>query len=246
MNKLFFSLTILLLLFCSCTKVDVLDNQDGNEMIAFGIDGVTPLPKAVDLGLTVNGHKLLWASFNLGASKPEEYGDCYAWGELEKKTNDYNWSTYKWAANGADHKVTKYCTNKDEWGGNGEPDNKSVLDLVDDVAHVKLGGNWRMPTWEEWESLISLCNFVWTKKNNVIGIYISGPNGNSIFLPTSSGFWNIPNSCWSDGIEGYWSSSISGSGGRYAWSLFCYTGNAWKYGYYRQEGFSIRPVYEDN
>ena len=101
----------------------------------------------VDLGLSVK-----WATCNLGATKPEEYGDYYAWGETETKTKtDYNWSTYRWRK-GASGKLTKYCpSNKSGyWAGYGSPDGKTSLDLSDDVANIKLGGKWRLPTDAEW------------------------------------------------------------------------------------------------
>ena len=94
----------------------------------------------VDLGLSVK-----WATFNVGATKPEEYGDYYAWGETETK-NDYSWSTYKWSDE-TGNILSKYNTSIYY----GTVDNKHVLDAEDDVAHVKWGGKWRMPTQSEQE-----------------------------------------------------------------------------------------------
>ena len=96
--------------------------------------------QAVDLGLPSG---LKWASCNIGATTPEEYGYYYAWGETTTKA-DYSWETYKYA-NGAKNKLTKYCTDA-SYGDNGFADNKTTLDLEDDAAHVKWGGSWRMPT----------------------------------------------------------------------------------------------------
>ena len=94
----------------------------------------------VDLGLPSG---LKWATCNVGASSPEVYGGYYAWGETEEKSS-YSWSTYKWC-NGSYDTMTKYCTSSSY----GTVDNKTTLDPQDDVAHVKWGGRWRMPTLEE-------------------------------------------------------------------------------------------------
>lgn len=97
----------------------------------------------VDLGLPSG---LKWATCNVGATRPEEYGDHFAWGETKPKS-DYSWATYKWCK-GSDNNLTKYCPSDmaDYWGGSGSPDNKLQLDLKDDAAWVNWGGNWHMPT----------------------------------------------------------------------------------------------------
>ncbi|MBO7112331.1 MAG: hypothetical protein J6V75_00065, partial [Bacteroidaceae bacterium] len=119
----------------------------------------------VDLGLSVK-----WATCNVGASKPEEYGDYYAWGETEPKTT-YDWSTYKWCK-GSSATMTKYCNNS-SYGNNGFTDTKTTLDPEDDVAHVKWGGNWRMPTISEFEDLINNCTWTWTTQNGVNGYKVT-------------------------------------------------------------------------
>ena len=137
---------------------------------------------AIDLGLSV-----LWATCNLGTSgfvsSPEEYGAYYAWGETGTKSN-YSWETYKWC-NGSSTTLTKYNT----YSNYGIVDNKTELDPADDVAHVKLGGKWRMPTEEEWTELRTKC--VWKETYNfngsgIFGEVVTAPNGNSIFLPTTA------------------------------------------------------------
>ena len=145
-----------------------------------GVSGSYNGHSYVDLGLSVK-----WATCNLGASKPEEYGDYYAWGETETKTN-YGWSTYKWCKGDYD-KLTKYCpSNKSGyWAGYGSPDGKTSLELSDDVAHIKLGGKWRLPTDAEWTELRERCKWTWTSTNSVNGYKVTGPNGNSIFLPAA-------------------------------------------------------------
>ena len=137
-------------------------------------DSKNLISEAVDLGLSVK-----WATFNVGATSPEEYGGYYAWGETEEK-EDYSWETYKWC-NGSYDTMTKYCTNSSY----GTVDNKTVLDLEDDVAHVKWGGDWRMPTTDEQDELRNNCTWEWTALNGVNGYRVTGPNGNSIFLPAA-------------------------------------------------------------
>lgn len=121
----------------------------------------TPQPEGdyVDLGLP-SGIK--WATCNLGATKPEERGDFYAWGELEPNKNEFSWDTYKHGkvVNG-DIKFTKYCTDA-AWGLDGFVDNKKKLDPEDDVTHVKLGAPWRMPTGDEANELAQACT--WSKE----------------------------------------------------------------------------------
>lgn len=133
-----------------------------------------PCAEAVELGLSVK-----WASFNVGATKPEEYGGYYAWGETEEK-EDYSWETYKWC-NGTESSITKYCTSNSL----GTVDNKIVLGLEDDVAHVKWGGLWRMPTKKDIQELVNNCTWTWTRQNGVAGYIVRALNGKSIFLPAA-------------------------------------------------------------
>jgi len=193
-----------------------------------------PKFEAIDLGLSVK-----WASFNLGASAPEEYGDYYAWGEIESKSN-YIWSTYKWC-NGDYNNLTKYNTSS----SNGTVDNKTVLDPEDDVAQVTLGGNWRMPEDAEWTELKTQCTWTWTSQNGVYGRKVTGPNGNSIFLPAAG--YRYGTDLYDAGSSGnYWSSSVAivDSDIPYgAWDVDFDSDNVYRwYGSYRCDGFSVRPV----
>ena len=140
----------------------------------------------VELGLP-SGIK--WATCNIGATKPEEYGGYYAWGETEEKSY-YDWDTYKWC-NGTYNSLTKYCTDS----GSGRVDNKTVLDPEDDVAHIKWGGSWRMPTRDEIKELNDNCTWQWTTLNGVNGYRVTGPNGNSIFLPAAGYCYGTELSC---------------------------------------------------
>ena len=189
--------------------------------------------QAVDLGLSVK-----WATFNVGATKPEEYGGYYAWGETEEKS-DYSWSTYKWC-NGSYKTMTKYCT--DSYYGT--DDNKTILDPGDDVAHVKWGDCWRMPTSDELKELKNNCTWTWTTQNGVNGYKVtSKTNGNSIFLPAAGDHYGA--NFYDSGNNGnYWSNSLVGSSNYGAYGLvFDSSGYDWG-GYDRCYGRSVRPVCE--
>ena len=151
----------------------------------------------VDLGLSVK-----WATCNVGASKPEEYGDYFAWGETEPK-EVYDWSTYKYC-NGSDNSLTKY-NNNSNWG---TVDNKTQLELTDDVARANWGGSWRMPTDAELTELRKQCTWTWTTQNGVNGYKVtSKSNGNSIFLP-AAGYRDGSPLYEAGRYSCYWSSSL--------------------------------------
>ncbi len=186
----------------------------------------------VDLGLSVK-----WATCNIGANSPEECGDYFAWGEITKK-KDYNWETYKYCR-GTFISLTKYNSRKDR----GETDYKTILDKHDDAAYIILGYKWHIPTKEELEELVSKCKWTWTTLNNVNGYKIIGPNGNSIFLPVTGGYWH-GGKFFKPGLIGtYWSSSLCSGAPSYAYYLGI-SSNAYNinYLYDRSDGLSIRPV----
>ena len=194
-----------------------------------------PVPEAVDLGLSVK-----WASFNLGASAPEEYGDYYAWGEIEPKS-DYSWETYKWC-NGSSKTLTKYNTKTN----NGTVDNKTTLDPEDDAAYVNLGGTWRMPTSTEFLELIDNCDEVWTTENGVNGRRFTskkaGYTDKSIFIPAAG--YRSGSALGSAGSDGnYWSSSLGTDYPGSAYYLYFDSSDVGVY-YYggRYFGRPIRPV----
>ena len=215
---------------------------------------------AVDLGLSV-----YWASCNIGASKPEEYGDYYAWGEVETyysslnpltwkagKEKGYNLASYKWCKDyTSDYDTfTKYCTESmaECWGGSGAPDNKTVLETGpdgDDVASKTLGGKWRMPTKEEWVELMTKCTFTWTTHNGVNGELFTAPNGNSIFLPAAGyGYETEPGYIIREACS-YWSSSLDESWPSQAWGTYFDDGGNYSISRWpRQLGLSVRPVSE--
>ena len=209
-------------------------------------------PRAVDLGLP-SGVK--WADFNLGATKPEEFGDYYAWGETEPyyssldpltwkegKEAGYDWASYRWCM-GTDNTMTKYCSNS-SYGYESFTDAKTVLDPEDDAAHENLGGNWRMPTDAEWTELRENCTWTWTTQNGVSGRLVSGTNGNSIFLPAAGNRTTV--SIYNAGAHGnYWSSSIYSFRSSDARYVGFSSGDVGRFNYYRCDGKPIRPVYAE-
>lgn len=164
----------------------------------------------VDLGLSVR-----WATFNVGATSPEEYGDYYAWGETDTKSN-YSWSSYKYCnILYSNSTLTKYCY-ADFYGYEGFTDTKTILDSEDDVAYVKWGGNWRIPTNEELNDLNNQCTWTWCASGNaefggVAGYKVTSNNpgytNRFIFLPAAGS--RIDTRLEYDSSSGsYWSSSL--------------------------------------
>ncbi len=186
----------------------------------------------VDLGLSVK-----WATCNVGANSPEEYGDYFAWGETLPKYS-YDWDRYNYCYC---NNLTKYCTNK-KFGYKKFVDNKITLLLSDDAARYNWGGSWRMPTDAELTELRENCIWTWTNQNGLEGYKVtSKKNGNSIFLPAAG--------CRSDsslngaGSYGfYWSSSLSTDNPDNAWYVAFHSGEVRWTNYNRYLGLSVRPV----
>ena len=199
----------------------------------FTTKNIEKVQTAVDLGLSVK-----WGSCNIGASSPMEYGDYYAWGETETKA-DYSWYTYKWCK-GSFYTLTKYNTRSSR----GVVDNKTVLDPEDDVAHLKLGGKWRMPTGGEFSELMSKCTWQKMKKNdNTIVYFVEGPSGNAIALPAAGG--RYVTSLDNAGSYGnYWSSSLSEDYSDDARIVYFDSEGVGSSGNIRYSGLSVRPVSE--
>ena len=185
----------------------------------------------VDLGLSVK-----WATCNVGAEKPEDSGDFFAWGEISPyysslnprvwkagKERGYNWSSYFDVKTNSSGDPRYYQSNfgmtfkkYDISTGN------TILEAVDDAAHVNWGGNWRMPSGKEIKELIENCTWTWTTLNGVEGYkIISNSNGNSIFLPAARFVYNPDSDPVNQYITGnYWSSSLSLNYSYCAGSLF--------------------------
>ena len=215
---------------------------------SIGGGGTTPSTmEYVDLGLPSG---LKWAKCNLGASKPSDYGDYYAWGEIEVKNKWAIWEFYKWMQAGqSDWKyITKYTIADGETGaiwydssGNFIGDNKTVLDAADDAATAKLGSPWRMPTIDEIKELIDKCTWTWTTQDGVNGYQVDGPNGNAIFLP-AAGYRKVSGLKYA-GSQGYcWSSSLSTTESNCAYSLDLHSDRYLIARTYRYFGYSVRPV----
>ena len=191
----------------------------------------------VDLGLPSG---LLWATCNVGADNPEDYGDYFAWGETQPK-DYYSWSTYQYC-NGSFSTLTKYCSNS-SYGYNGFTDNLTILLPEDDAATANWGTGWRMPTYEEWEELLDNTTVTWTTQNGVNGRLFTASNGNSLFLPAASlridDFFDLTGSYgyyWSSSVETYFYSPhaynfVFNNSGTYSMD----SGN-------RYCGTSVRPV----
>ncbi len=197
MKKLFSFLLCgaILVSFASCED----ETRGGGGGGSSSSGGGTGNYEAVDLGLPSG---TLWATFNVGATKPEDCGSYFAWGETKPK-NDYSWSTY--AYSGASDLLTKYCTNS-YYGLDGFVDNKTILDPEDDAATANWGGDWRMPTLAEQDELVEECAWTWAIINGVNGWKVSSKapgDTNYIFLPADG------DGAHADGD--YWSSEIKNS-----------------------------------
>lgn len=188
-----------------------------------------PVPaEAIDLGLPSG---TLWASHNLGATKPEEYGHYFAWGETDPK-DYYGWTDYKFAD------VTEEP--------NGTVDRSLVHNIGDDisgtsydVAHTRWGKGWRMPNEKQANELVALCSWEESQLNGIKGYRVTGPNGKSIFLP-SSGEYGI--GIYWEGFS-YWTSTISSNMIDYATFIWeSDKSNIQVASHARCVGKSIRPV----
>ena len=189
----------------------------------------------VDLGLPSG---LLWATCNLGADNPEDYGDYFAWGETQPK-DTYNWSTYQYC-NGSNNTLTKYC-NDASYGYNGFTDNLTTLLPEDDAATANWGNGWRMPTKEEWQELYQNTTVTWTTRNGVNGRLFTASNGNSLFLPAAGYRWYAELDDAGD-YGYYWSSSLYTVSPSCAWSLYFDSDDYYVYSSYRHSGRSVRAV----
>lgn len=197
----------------------------------------------VDLGLPSG---TLWATCNVGANSPEEYGDYFAWGETEPK-NFYNWNTYKYCM-GDYNTMTKYCPQSD-FGYNGFTDNLTELVLEDDAAAANWGNGWQMPSMAQFRELFNsdYTTTEWMAQDSVKGRKItSNTNGKSIFLPAAGFSDNRPNV--GSGIYGYyWSRSLSklddSEDGYCAFGLCFEQSNFYlDSDWLRLYGLSIRPI----
>ena len=190
----------------------------------------------VDLGLPSN---TLWATCNVGATKPQDFGNYYAWGETVPKSS-YNWETYKYG--NSDTTITKYCSYLDY----GVEDYLSILEANDDVAYTEWGGKWSIPTQSDWNELLSNCILDYTDYEGVTGLkFKSKLNEHEIFIP-AAGYYSSDTLKLYDGIQNkplgaYWSSSVCPMGT--AAESLMFAGNYLIfYGVWRYAGLTVRPV----
>ena len=190
----------------------------------------------VDMGLPSG---TLWSKTNVGADRPEDYGDYFAWGETEPKSN-YSWSTYQWC-NGSYGKMTKYCTDS-SYGNNGFTDNKTELDAEDDAATANWGEEWCMPSNDQVLELMNNCTTMWITRNGVYGqLFTSNINGATLFFPAAGyrdggSLDNVgaSGSCWSRSLD-VWIPD-------YAYYLSFGSSEVITFSHNRSRGRSVRPV----
>ena len=217
-------------------------------------EGSIPVSKyAVDLGLPSG---TLWADRNVGANRPEDNGDFFAWGEIKPKST-FDWSTYMWfdavdstmikySPNIVVKRANRWCIfvpNSDtirinihtnsrtvEYGADisfsGSDTtiiklypgisvyekyyNKTVLDVEDDAATANMGKEWRMPTEADLRELLDKCTWTWTTQKGTNGYQVTGPNGNSIFLP-AAGCHDVDSYGKSGSVAYYWTATLNES-----------------------------------
>ena len=195
----------------------------------------------VDLGLP-SGTK--WATMNVGASKPSEFGLYFQWGDVQGYTQDQiglgdgqkkfasDWSDYKFSIGGSDSNFSKYKTTG------------ATLELADDAANANMGGDWHIPTPEQIQELINTVNTTstWTTQYGVKGrLFTSKKNDKSIFIPAAGYVWD--GSILHSGDYGIvWSSVLSSSYVDVGQSLNFVSGGAYLGDDYRYDGFSVRGV----
>ena len=188
------AIMLMMVFALGCTKPDEPNNGGNNS----GQNDTIVEPNnggendsIIDNSGTLNGHDYvdlglpsgtLWATCNVGAEVPEDYGDYYAWGETEPKTT-YDWSTYKYCEGDYDL-LTKYCS-ESRYGYNGFTDDLYDLQPSDDAATVNWGEGWRMPDGAEGLELLNNCDHRWDSINGVSGLLVIGNNGNTLFLPAA-------------------------------------------------------------
>lgn len=187
---------------CDIQEIEIKNDNDNNHSY-------------VDLRLPSG---LLWATCNVGATKPEDYGDYFAWGETDTKDRYTRENSKTWNELAVD-----------------------ISDTNDDVARAWWGNGWCIPTESEWEELNNKCQWQWTNVNGIKGYKVTGPNGNSIFLPAAG--YRDGSGLYFVGLSGgYWSSTPSEDDDNGAYSLSFYDKDQSVNWNARHYGQNIRPV----
>ena len=221
-NNIIYNLLLLMLLMATMSFTSCKDDEDVNSKKVYKSCPDEKHPHMIDLGLP-SGTK--WACCNVGASSPEGYGGYYAWGETVEKSV-YNWSTYI-------HYDGSYGICHDL--------GSDIAGTQYDVAHVKWGGDWKMPTKEQGDELRKNCTYEWTTVNGVNGGKFTGSNGGSIFLPSAGCMAGVLNGA--DSYGNYWCSTQFPPISDGAYSLGFYSGGMGTVDYdFRDSGRSVRPV----
>ena len=210
-----------------CAYVIIDGEEKHGEVLSFTTEQELVEPEAIDLGLSVK-----WASFNVGANSPEGYGDYFAWGEIAPKSSYYESTS-----------VT-YDLSISELESRGIISSAGNLTAAYDAATANWGEGWRMPTLNEMEELINECTWVWTTQNGVYGRKVTGPNGNSIFLPAAG--YRYATSLSLVGSGGYYWSATPNSDSRYAYLLGFYKDSYLRGSSSRGNGRLVRPVYSED
>ena len=214
-------------------EVTIADINAIMDIILVGNEQPEAEHEYVDLGLPSG---TLWATCNIGANSPEEYGDYFAWGEIEPKSA-YDWTTYKWC-NGSEYTLTKYCTNSNY----GTVDGKNRLELEDDAACMNWGSAWRMPTNYQLRELGQMCTWEKMSRNGVSGFQLTGPNGNSLFLPAADMYdYSFPDQGFS---AAYWSGMLDTDNPDGAYYMYAASTNYGNYSHinWRASGCPVRAV----
>ena len=226
-----------------CTITAIYENKTVSCQVTV-VNPADVTPEYVDLGLSVN-----WATFNVGAYRPDMAGDYYSWGSVEV-TPDYAMENYRFFT-GYDStgyaQFSKYVTDISN-GLFGVPDNKLVLETKDDVASVTWAGDWRMPTYLESYELLFLCSWEWVEINGVPGYKVTsnvdGYTDRSIFLPAAGVFVEGDGVSDKDYYGYYWTNSLYRNNPTGAYGFYFGEGEDY-YGmssFSRKYGFSVRPV----
>ena len=198
MNKFTEAIAAIMLMMVAVSCNKSVEPGNGDEGLVNELNG----HEYVDLGLPSG---TLWATCNLGANVPEDFGDYIAWGETEPK-EIYDWKCYRYGRFFQDrYELNKYCTDS-LYGLDGFVDGRVLLEPNDDVVQVCWGEGWRMPAVEEWEELLLNTTGTWTVQNDVNGWLFTASNGNSLFLPGGGCWWGTD---FNAGIGLYWSSSVN-------------------------------------
>ena len=183
----------------------------------------------------------LWATCNVGASKPSDYGFYFQWGDTvgyeedlvgyECGQTEFTWKYYKWNLGGDGKTFTKYTTTG------------ATLDLEDDAAHVHMGGDWHMPSPDQIRELLNNTTKTWTTQDGVNGRLFTSTKdpSKSIFIPAAGYAWG-GSVLDSGGYGGVWSSMLYMAYVSYGQNLGFNSGNVYLGSGYRCSGLSVRGV----